>query len=35
MFFNVTTLLQLGALALVITSGPAIIILIAFRRGNL
>nr|BDA98832.1 hypothetical protein [Chroomonas debatzensis] len=35
MFFNATTLAQLIALFLVITSGPAIIILIAFRRGNL
>nr|BDA97864.1 hypothetical protein [Chroomonas collegionis] len=33
--FNATTLFQLIALALVITSGPAIIVLIAFRRGNL
>ena len=33
--FNATTVLQLAALFLVITSGPAIIVLIAFRRGNL
>jgi hypothetical protein len=33
--FNATTLFQLIALFLVITSGPAIIVLIAFRRGNL
>jgi hypothetical protein len=35
MLFNATTVLQLGALFLVITAGPAIIILIASRRGNL
>ena len=35
MFFNPTTLLQLVSLFLVITAGPAIIVLIALRRGNL
>nr|BDA97129.1 hypothetical protein [Cryptomonas borealis] len=35
MFFNVTTLLQLVSLFLIITSGPAIIVLIALNRGNL
>ena len=35
MFFNPTTLLQLVSLFHVITAGPAIIVLIALRRGNL
>nr|YP_010835272.1 hypothetical protein ycf12 [Cryptomonas gyropyrenoidosa]WFQ82947.1 hypothetical protein ycf12 [Cryptomonas gyropyrenoidosa] len=35
MFFNLTTLLQLVSLFLVITAGPAIIVLIALKRGNL
>ena len=35
MFFNPTTLLQLVSHFLVITAGPAIIVLIALRRGNL
>jgi hypothetical protein len=32
---NLQTLAQLAALFLVITAGPAIIVLIALRRGNL
>jgi len=35
MFFNLTTLLQLISLFLVVTAGPAIIVLIALKRGNL
>jgi hypothetical protein len=35
MFFNPTTLFQLIFLFLIITAGPAIIVLIALRRGNL
>nr|QQP22352.1 hypothetical plastid protein 12 [Cryptophyta sp. CCMP2293] len=32
---NLTTVAQLFSLFLIITSGPAIIVLIALRRGNL
>jgi hypothetical protein len=32
---NIQTILQLASLFLVITAGPAIIVLIALRRGNL